>query len=124
MCLVCAAIEITHRNTVTHRRLVAGGIIQASTAVTAEQVHEQMRLERRGVAKMGAQAFTLTNLTLVLSASRGNAGLYLQVGRQALHCAYDVHIRPESKTAELAVYARDMSRAVSREEQVRPLEYL
>ena len=32
-------------------------------AVTAEQVHEQMRLERRGVAKMGAQAFTLTRLT-------------------------------------------------------------
>ena len=55
VCLVCAALEITHR------RLVASGIIAASTGVTEEQVHEQMRLERRGVAKMVAKAFTLTH---------------------------------------------------------------
>ena len=65
VCLVCAAIEITHH------RLVASGVIEASTAVTAEQVHEQMRLaEGRGVAKMGAQAFTLTRLTSAEVAAR------------------------------------------------------
>ena len=100
--LVCAAIEITHC------RLVAGGVIEVSTAVTAEQVHQQMRLERRGVAKMGTQAFTLTCLTprrsqpgLVTGsvrkqyASTGprqcSLGLYLQAGRQALHCARRAH---------------------------------
>ena len=56
VCLVCAALEITHR------RLVASGVAGAATRVTAEQVHEQMRLERRGVADMGAAAFTLRRL--------------------------------------------------------------
>ena len=116
VCLACAALEITHR------RLVAGGVIEASTAVTAEQVHhEQMRLERRGVAKMGAKAFTLTGLTPAEVAARPRHRFGAQAAAtqgctfrrdDKLFTVHDVHICPGSKT-ELAVYARNMSRALS-----------
>ena len=48
VCLVSAA---KRPKEITHRRLVASGVIEASMSVTGEQVHEQTRLERRGMAK-------------------------------------------------------------------------
>ena len=99
VCLVCAAKEITHR------RLVAGGITEASMSVTGEQVHEQMRLERRGMAKMGAQALMLSRLTPAEVAARPRHRFGPQA--EAIQgCTYrrddtlftvdDVHIRPGS----------------------------
>ena len=125
VCLVCAAIEITHR------RFVASGVIQASVSVTGEQVHEQMRLERRDLAKMGTQAFTLTCLTAntrekVAATPRHRFGSHAAAIQgctfrrdDKLFTVHDVHIRQGSKT-EHAIYARNMSRALTRDEQKGP----
>ena len=93
-------------------------------SVTGEQVHEQMRLERRGVAKMGAQAFTLKCLTPAEVAARprhrfGSQAVAIQgcTFRQddTLFTVHEVHIPPGSETQH-AFYARNMSRALTRNE--------
>ena len=94
-------------------------------------MHDQMRLERRGVTKMGAKAFTLTRL---ITPAEVAAWPRHRFGAKAaaiqgctfrrgdkLFTVHDVHIRPGSKT-EHAVYARNMSRALSHDEQQGPLE--
>ena len=89
-----------------------------------------MRLERRGVAKMGAKAFTLTRLTPAEVAARPRHRFGAQAAAiqgctfrrdDKLFTVHNVHIRPGSKT-EHAVYARNMPRALARDEQKGPLE--
>ena len=79
----------------THRRLVAGGVIEASTAVRG-QGH-----------RFGSQAVAIQGCTFRRD--------------DQLFTVHDVHIRPGSKT-EHTVYARNMSRALSHDEQKGPLE--
>ena len=102
VCLVSAA---KRPKEITHRRLVASGVIEASMSVTGEQVHEQMSLERRGVANMGARALTLAHLTPAEVAARprhrfGSQAVAIQgctfKRDDKLFTVHDVHIRPGS----------------------------